>query len=249
MLREVGIDQHLNASLLLDIQFRDEANRSVRLQEYFHERPVIVALVYYRCPMLCTQVLNGILKASQAMPLEMGSDYDVIAISIDPKETSELAAEKKRHYSRSYRRPGGEKGWHFLTGDQASIERVAQVIGYRYRYDQATGQYAHSSGIVIVTPEGRLSRYFFGIDYPPNDLRLALVESSSGKIGSLADQVLLLCYHYDPLTGRYGLAISRALTASSLLTVAALSVYLYVTFRREMRRPKLFRDQPREASA
>lgn len=248
MLKDVGIDQHLNAMLPLDAPFRDEANRSVVLRDYFHERPIVLALVYYRCPMLCTQVLNGTLKTSQAVSLEIGTDYDVVAISIDPKETSELAAEKKRHYSRSYRRSGGERGWHFLTGDEDAIERVASTVGYRYRYDEATGQYAHASGIVVVTPDGRLSRYFFGIDYPPTDLRLALVESSSGHVGSLADQVLLLCYHYDPLTGKYGLAISRALTISSLLTLGAMAAYLHYMFRRELRRPKLFREELREVS-
>lgn len=248
MLREVGIDQHLNASLPLDATFRDEANRTVRLGDFVHDRPVVLALVYYRCPMLCTQVLNGILKTSHALSLKIGTDYDVVAISIDPKETAELAADKQRHYSRSYRRPGGEKGWHFLTGDQASIEQVATTVGYRYRLDEATGQYAHASGIVVVTPDGRLSRYFYGIDYPPTDLRLALVESSAGNVGTLADQVLLLCYHYDPLTGKYGLAISRALMVSGLLTVAALSAYLILMFRRELRRPKRFRDELIEAS-
>lgn len=247
MLSDVGIDQHLDASLPLDAVFRDEHHQEVRLHDVIHEKPVVLALVYYRCPMLCTQVLNGVLKTSQAMPLQVGSDYDVIAISIDPKETSDLAAEKQRHYSRAYRRSGSEKGWHFLTGDQASIEQVAQAVGYRYRYDETTGQYAHSSAIVVVTPTGKLSRYFFGIDYPPNDLRLALVESSSGKIGTLADQVLLLCYHYDPLTGKYGLVISRALTISGLVTVAAVATYLTVMFRREWRTPRLSREDVREA--
>ena len=247
MLSDVGIDQHLDAALPLDAAFRDTQNQEVRLRDVIHDKPVVLALVYYRCPMLCTQVLNGVLKTSQAMPLGVGTDYDVVAISIDPKESSDLAAEKQRHYSRAYRRPGAERGWHFLTGDQASIEQVAQAVGYRYRYDETTGQYAHSSGIVVVTPKGRLSRYFYGIDYPPNDLRLALVESSSGKIGTLADQVLLLCYHYDPLTGKYGLVISRALTLSGLLTVAAVATYLVVMFRREWRKPRLIREELREA--
>lgn len=247
MLSDVGIDQHLNASLPLDAVFRDEHNQEVHLRDVIHGKPVVLALVYYRCPMLCTQVLNGLLKTSQAMPLQVGTEYDVVAISIDPKESSDLAAEKQRHYSRAYRRPGSERGWHFLTGEQTAIEEVAQAVGYRYRYDETTGQYAHSSGIVVVTPTGRLSRYFFGIDYPPNDLRLALVESSSGKIGTLADQVLLLCYHYDPLTGKYGLVISRALTISGLLTVAAVATYLFVMFRREWQKPRLIRDEVREA--
>jgi protein SCO1/2 len=243
MLRDVGVDQHLNARLPLEAEFRDEENRLVRLEDFFHERPVILALVYYRCPLLCTQVLNGVLKTGHGMNLEPGQDYDVVAISIDPNETSTIAAEKKRSYGQATRRSRGKQGWHFLMGDQKSISELSETVGFRYRYDPGTGQFAHSSAVMVVTPDGRLSRYFFGIEYPPTDMRLALVESSSGKIGSLADYVLLLCYHYDPLTGKYGLAISRALTISGVATVIALSAFLVVMFREEMRRPKLFRQR------
>ena len=177
----------------------------------------------------------------------MSFAFDVIAVSFDPLEKSDLAADKKRQYVRSYRREGGEKGWHFLTGDQASIDQLTRAVGFRYRFDEASQQYAHASGIVVVTPEGRLSRYFYGIDYSPTDLRLAIIESSQGRIGTLADRVLLLCYHYDPLTGKYGLAISRALWVGGLLTVMGLSIFLVTMYQRERTRPKLFRDSLREA--
>jgi len=244
LLSDVGIDQHLDAPLPLDAVFRDETGRDVRLGEYFTNKPVVLALVYYRCPMLCTQVLNGFLKSSQAVPLEIGRDYEVVTISFDPREGPDLAAEKKRHYVRSYRREGADRGWHFLTGDQPAIDRVAKTIGFRYRFDAKSSQFAHASGIAIATPDGRLARYFYGIEYSPHDLRLGLVESSAGRIGSHVDQVLLLCYHYDPLTGKYGLAISGALRAAGVITVLGLAGFLVIMYRRERRRPRLMRDGP-----
>lgn len=247
MLQDVGIDQHLNAALPLNATFRDEDNRTVRLGDYFGKRPVVLALVYYRCPMLCTQVLNGVLKVSHALPQDIGTDFDVVAVSFDPIEKPELAADKKRHYVRSYRREGAAKGWHFLTGDQKSIDELTKAVGFRYRFDEASQQYAHASGIVVVTPDGHLSRYFYGIDYSPKDLRLAIIESSQGRIGTLADRVLLLCYHYDPLTGKYGLAISRALWVGGAFTVMGLVIFLATMIRRERQRPKLFRETLREA--
>lgn len=242
MIRDVGIEQHLDAPLPLESMFRDEAGHDVRLGAYFGRKPVVLALVYYRCPMLCTQVLNGFLKSSQALPLEIGRDYDVVTVSIDPHETPEQAADKKRPYVRAYRRPGAEQGWHFLTGNEESITRLAEAVGFRYRYDPPSGQYAHASGIVVATPAGRTARYLYGIEYSPHDLRLALVDSSSGKIGTPVDQVLLLCYHYDPLTGKYGLAIAGALQGAALLTVLVLAGYLGMMLRRERNRPKLVRD-------
>ena len=192
MLRDVGIEQHLNAQLPLDAVFRDEQGHEVKLGDYFKDRPVVVMLVYYRCPMLCTQVLNGFLKSSQAIPLQIGRDYQVVTVSFDPRETPELAAEKKNSYVRAYRRDGAADGWHFLTGDRQSIDRLTKVVGFRYHFDPKSDQFAHASGIALATPDGRLSRYFYGIEYEPDDLRLGLVESSSGRIGSLVDQVLLL---------------------------------------------------------
>lgn len=248
LLRDVGIEQHLDAPLPLDAEFRDETGRAVRLGEYFSEKPVVLALVYYRCPMLCTQVLNGFLKSSQAVPLEIGRDYEVVTVSFDPRETPKLAAEKKKHYARAYRRDGAALGWHFLTGDREAIDRLAETVGFRYHYDVSSNQFAHASGIAIATPDGRLARYFYGIEYSPHDLRLGLVESSAGRIGSPVDQVLLLCYHYDPLTGQYGLAISGVLRAAGALTVLALGVYLVAMYRRERRRPKLVRSSATEAT-
>jgi protein SCO1/2 len=241
LLRGVGIEQHLDEQLPLDSAFVDETGREVRLGDYFSDKPVVLALVYYKCPMLCTQVLNGFLKSSQGVPLRIGRDFQVVTVSFDPREGPALAAEKKRQYVRAYRRDGAAQGWHFLAGSQESIERLTRSIGFRYHYDPKSGQFAHASGIVIATPDGRLARYFYGIEYSPHDLRLGLVESSAGRIGSPVDQVLLLCYHYDPLTGQYGLAIAGALRLAGMLTVLGMGCFLVVMYRRERRRPKLVR--------
>jgi protein SCO1/2 len=251
MLRDVGIEQHLDAQLPLDALFRDESGRAVHLGDYFSDKPVVLAVVYYRCPMLCTQVLNGFLKSSQAIPLEIGRDFEVVTVSFDSRETPELAAEKKAHYLRAYRRDGAERGWHFLTGEQGAIDRLTEAVGFRYRFDPRSDQFAHASGIVIATPEGRLARYFYGIEYSPHDLRLGLVDSSAGRIGSAVDQVLLLCYHYDPLTSKYGLAIAGTLRVAGTLTVLVLAGFLLAMYRRERRRPKLFRtpDAPQGCRA
>ncbi len=214
----------------------DEAGNVVPLQKYFGKQPVVVIFAYYRCPQLCTQVLNGFLRASQAIPQVIGRDYQVVTISIDPTETPEVAAEKKNNYVKAYRRPGAEEGWHFLTGDATAIERLTTVAGFRYRYDPTSTQYAHASGIMIATPDGKLARYYYGIEYPPPDLRLGLVESSEEKIGSAVDQILLLCFHYDPLTGRYGLMISRLLKITGSLTALALGTFIIHMIRHERRR-------------
>jgi protein SCO1/2 len=241
LLRDVGIEQHLDTRLPLDAVFRDETGQQVRLGKYFTDKPVVLVLVQYRCPMLCTQVLNGFLKCSQAVPLQIGRDYQVVTVSFDSREGSELAASKKKHYARAYRREGAAEGWHFLSGDQQSIDQLTQAVGFRYHYDAKSDQFAHASGIVIATPDGRLARYLYGIEYSPGDLRLGLVESSAGRVGSTVDQVLLLCYHYDPLTGKYGLAISGALRLAGSLTILALGSFLFAMFRRERLRPKLVR--------
>lgn len=239
MLDGVGIDQRLGAQVPLDLEFRDETGKTIRLADLMRGRPVVLSLVYYRCPMLCGEVLNGLLKSSQAVPFVIGNEYDMFTVSFDPQETSALAAEKKSVFVKRYRRPGAEQGWHFLVGDAPSIESLATSVGFRYRYDDSSNQFAHGAGIVVLTPEGKVSRYFYGIEYPPNDLRLALVESAAGKIGSPVDQFLLLCFHYDPATGRYGLAIARLLTWSGGATLLALGTFLVVMFRRERRMPRL----------
>jgi len=239
LLADVGIEQHLDAPLPLDAELRDETGKTVKLGDFFGRQPVVLTLVYYKCPMLCTQVLNGFLKSSQAVPLEIGRDYQVVTISFDPRETHELAAEKKDRYTRAYRRAGAAAGWHFLTGDKASIDRITEAVGFRYHYDAKSDQFAHASGLVLATPEGKLARYFYGIEYSPHDLRLGLVESSAGGMGSPVEQVLLLCYHYDPLTGRYGLAIAGVLKLAGSLTVLVLGVFLARMYRHERRRTKL----------
>jgi protein SCO1 len=235
----VGLDQKLDQPLPLDLMFRDEHGREVKLGDYFGDKPVVLSLVQFRCRMLCTQVLNGLLVSSQAVPFTIGQDYTVLSVSIDPREGAELAAEKKKQYVGRYRREGAEGGWHFLTGDQQAIDRLAEAVGYRYHYDPRSDQYAHPSGIVIATPAGRTSRYFYGIDYQPQALRLGLVESSENRIGSPVDQFLLLCFHYDPTTGKYGLIISNVLRLAGLVTVLVLGGFLVVSFRQELRRSAL----------
>lgn len=238
VVQQVGIDQRLNQQLPLDLAFRDERGKAVTLRDYFHGKPVILTLVYYRCPMLCTQVLNGVLESSQAVSLTIGKDYDILSISIDPQETPAMAAKKKKRYVDSYYRPGAQTGWHFLTGRRSSIERLAKAVGFRYVHDATTNQYAHASGIFVLTPAGRISRYFYGIDYPPQDLRLGLVEASENRIGTVADQFLLLCYHYDPATGKYGFIIGNAIRAAGLATMLTLGCFLWLMMRHERRRTR-----------
>ena len=234
---EVGIDQKLDAQVPPELVFRDESGNPVHLSQYFNTgRPIILTLVYFKCPMLCTMVLNDTLHAMNIMPLSAGKQFDVLTVSFNPDEKSDLAAAKKQEYLRHYPRPGADQGWHFLTGDPASIAQLTKAVGFRYKFDQTSQQYVHASGIVILTPHGRISRYFFGIDYQPNDLRLALLEASHGSIGSLTDQVLLYCYHFDPATGKYGVAISRLLKLFGGITIVALGSLLTILMRMDRRR-------------
>ncbi len=237
LLRDVGIDQKLNEQVPLDLQFRDETGRPVALREYFNGKPVILTLAYYECPMLCTQVLNGVLRSIQGIPLDASKQFRVVTVSINPREKPPLAASKKRVYIGLYGRPNAADGWHFLTGEEPAIKKLAQAVGFRYAYDPKTGQYAHASAIMVLTPDGRLSRYFYGIQYPSRDLRLGLVEASAGKIGTPVDQLLLFCYHYDPATGKYGVAILNVVRAAAVFTVVLLAVFLIALFRREPRMP------------
>lgn len=233
LLRDVGVDQKLNEQVPLDLPFLDETGKSVRLRDYFGERPVVLALVYYECPMLCTQVLNGLVRSLQNLNLDVGRQFTVLSVSINPRETPELALAKQKMYTGIYGRSGGSAGWHFLTGQQPAIEQLAKSVGFRYAYDPVSGQYAHATAIMVLTPEGKISRYFYGIEYPSRDLRLGLVEASAGKVGSPVDQVLLFCYHYDPTTGKYGLVISNIVRAAGLATALALGIFMVVMFRRE----------------
>ena len=234
-LRGVEIRQRLNERVPLDLPFRDEAGRAVRLGDFFGKRPVVLALVYYECPMLCTQVLNGLASALGAISFDAGREFDVVTVSFDPRETPRLAADKKRTYLARYRRPGAAEGWHFLTGDAPAIAALTEAVGFRYRFDPATGQFAHGSAVFVLTPGGTLSRYLYGIEYPPRDLRLAIVESAAGRIGTPVDQVLLYCFHYDPTTGRYGAVAMNIIRLGGIVTVAALSLFLIASWRRERR--------------
>jgi protein SCO1/2 len=237
VVREVGIDQRIGDRLPLGTRFRDASGRDVALGDFFAERPVLVVPAYYECPMLCTLVLNGVLRALRALAFDPGRDFDVVVFSFDPDETSELAAAKRATSLAEYRRPGTEAGWHFLTGDAAAIGRLTDAIGYRYVYDEGSGEYAHPSGVVVATPDGRVSHYFFGIEFSPRDLRLAFVEASARRLGSVVDQVLLLCFRYDPALGAYSAAAMRALRIAGVLTLAALGTFVWWSARR--RRPPL----------
>lgn len=228
----IAIEQHLNGSVPLDAAFLDETGRAVRLGDYFSSRPVLLALVYYNCPMLCNQVLNGLVTSLRVVSLEAGRDFDVVVVSFDEREKPADAAAKKKAYAGRLGPPGSEGGWHFLTGERASIASLAESVGFRYRYDRERDQFAHASALFVLTPQGRLSRYFFGIEYAPRDLRLALVESSAGRIGSPVDQVLLYCFHYDPSTGRYGAVVVNIVRLAGLATVLAIAGSMLLMSRR-----------------
>ena len=235
VLADVRFDQRLDEQLPLDTPFIDDAGRPVTLGSYFGRRPVILAFVYYECPMLCTQVLNGLTTSLTVLTETVGREFDVVAISFDPRETPALADGKKKAHLDRYRRPESANGWHFLTGDAAAIKTVADAAGFHYTWDEATQQFAHPSGIIVATPEGKLSRYFFGIEYAPRDVKFALIESSAGKIGNAIDQLLLYCYHYDPATGQYGFVAMGALQIAAAVTVLALLGFVIVSIRREQR--------------
>ena len=231
-LKKVGIDQRLNEQVPLDAVFKDEQGREVRLIEFFKGKPVVLSLVYYSCPMLCNQVLNGMLAAFRQTSLNLGEQFEVVTISFDSKETPELAAKKKETYIKGYNRPGGESGWHFLTGDETNIKRVTEAVGFHFTWDEQTKQFAHASGIMVATPEGRLARYFYGIDYNPRDLRLGLVEASQNKIGTPVDSLMLYCYHYDPATGKYGVVIMNVIRLAGIVTVFLIVGMLLVLKKR-----------------
>ena len=233
LLSQVGIDQKLNQQIPLDLSFRDEQGKTVKLAEYFGEKPVILSLVYYQCPMLCTQVLNAVERGLTNVSLDMGKQFQVVTVSIDPRETPEMARTKKNMYVGLYGRAGAGEGWHFLTGEEAAIQQLAKAVGFRYAYDPQSGQFAHASGIMLLTPEGKISRYFYGVQYPSRDLRLGLVEASEGRIGTPVDQVLLYCFHYDPATGKYGMVIQNVIRGAGVLTVLIIGMMVFVLSRRE----------------
>ncbi len=233
LLKQVGIDQRLNQQVPLDLVFTDETGRDVPLGEFFGKRPVILALVYYECPMLCTQVLNGVVSALGVLTFDAGREYDVIAVSINPKETPALAAQKKQAYLDRYKRPHTAAGWHFLTGKEENIRQLAAAVGFRYAFDEEIQQYAHGAGVEILTPRGVVSKYFYGIEYSPRDLKFGLIEASEDRIGSAIENVLLLCYHYDPATGQYGASAIAAVRIGAVATVLAFLTFLFVSLRKE----------------
>ena len=223
LLRDVGIDQKLNSQVPLDLVFRDETGSEVRLGQYFGQKPVVLVLAYYNCPMLCTIVLNGVLHSVKELKYNIGREFEVVTVSFDPTEKPSLAAAKKAIYVGLYGRPNASAGWHFLTGDEPSIRQLTQAVGFRYNYDAQTKQYFHATGIMVLTPDGHLARYFYGIQYPSGNLRLGLVEASQGRIGSPVDQVLLYCSQYDPATGKYSVIVSHILKIAALATVLSLA--------------------------
>jgi protein SCO1/2 len=234
ILRDVGIDQNLNGQVPLDLSFADEEGRAAALSEVMGEgKPVVLALVYYQCPMLCTQVLNGLTTALRALTLEPGKDFTILTVSFDPSETTALAAAKKAMYLDQYGKPGAADGWRFLTGSAPSIAALTSAVGFRYAYDAQAQQFAHASGLVVLTPEGRIARYFFGVEYSPRDLRLALVEASENRIGTPVDKLLLYCYRYDPATGKYGAVVMNMVRVGGLVTVVTLAGFLLVMLRHE----------------
>lgn len=242
-LREVGYDQRIGEQVPLDLAFRDEAGRNVRLGDYFKKKPVILVLAYYHCPMLCDMVLQGVVTTLKPLTFNAGKEFDVVVASIDPDETPEMAAEQERDIVARYGRAGGAEGFHFLTGPQASIDALTRAVGFRYVYEKERDEYAHPAGIVIMTPGGRVSRYLFGIDFPPRDVRLGLIESTQDKLGSAVDSLLLYCYHYNPAIGRYSTAVFNILRVAAGATLIGLITLVVMLRRRESR------QQPRPVGA
>jgi len=241
-LDNVGIDQKLDEQLPLDLVFKDENGANVKLGDFFGKKPVVLSLVYYQCPMLCNQVLNGMVTAFKVMNFKPGQEFEVVTVSFDPRETPALAAAKKNtyvNYLPEDRRSGAASGWHFLTGDEASIKRITEAVGFRYHWDEATNQFVHASAIYVTTPQGKLARYFYGIEYAPRDVRLGLIEAADNKIGSPVDQLLLYCYHYDPATGKYGAAVMKMMRVGGIATLVAMAAMFLLFRRREQARVNL----------
>ena len=230
-LENVGIEQHLDAQVPPDVTFRDSTGNTVKLGDYFGRKPLILNLVYYNCTMLCGEALAGLASAMRLIKFDVGNEFDVVTVSFDPRETPAMAAAKKIDYVKRYGRPNAASGWHFLTGQPESINRLTKAVGFQYQYDEKTNQYAHATAIMVLTPQGRISRYFYGVDFPPKDLRMGLVEASQGKIGNAVDAVLLYCYHYNPETGKYGAMVANILRLAAAVTVLLLGGLLFILWR------------------
>jgi len=254
-LENVGIDQHLDSQIPPNLTFTDDTGRSVRLGEYFGSKPLILNLVYYNCTMLCGEELAGLTSAMKLVKFDLGKEFEVVTVSFDPRETPAIAAAKKKGFIERYGRPGAAEGWHFLTGSADSINALTKAVGFNYRYDPKTNQYAHATAIMILTPQGHISRYLYGVDFPPKDLRLGLVEASQQKIGNPVDQVLLFCYHYDPATGKYGAIVGNILRLGGAITIVLLGGLLLVLFRldkaasRRMARTQAEAGRPQQGEA
>lgn len=238
IMKKVGIEQRLNEQVPFDTEFKDEKGKTVKIGEYFGKRPVILALVYYECPMLCNEVLNGLTGSLKGLTFSAGKEFDVLAISFDARENDkpDLAERKKQGYLERYERVGSENGWHFLTGTQDSIDKVAEAVGFRYEFDKESNQFAHNGGIMVITPEGKISRYFYGIDYAPKDVKFAIMDSSQEKIGNPAEQLLLYCYHYDPSKGKYGLQILSVLRLISIAMLIGMGAMFFVYWRKNKKK-------------
>ena len=232
-LRDVAFDQKLDQQIPLDLKFRDETGAAVGINRYFGRKPVILNFVYYKCRDLCPLLLDGMVRTMRALAFEIGNQFDVLTVSFDPRDDTPSAAAKKQDFVQRYARSGAKSGWHFLTGDEANIERLSRAVGFRHHYDPQTGEFAHATGIVLLTPDGRTARYFYGIEFSPRDLRLGLIEAAAGKIGSPIDQLLLFCYHYDPITGKYGLLVTNVIKLAGGVTVLALGGFIFAMLRRE----------------
>lgn len=234
-LKEIGFDQKLGAQLPLHLTFTDETGKTVRLDEYFGQKPVVMLITYYNCTMLCPLLLDGLVRTLRPLSFDIGKQFTVLTVSINPRETSSIAASRKELYVQRYGRSGAEHGWHFLTGTADAIAALTQAVGFRYVYDKKKDEYAHASGIVILTPEGKAARYLYGVEFSPRDMRLALIEAANNTIGNPVDQILLYCYHYDPLTGKYGVIIMNILRLAGSATALALGSFMVVMFRRDRR--------------
>lgn len=232
-LKEVGFDQHLGEKLPLDAVFTDETGREVKLGDYFGDKPVVLAFVYYDCPMLCPLVMNGIAKTLGVLKFDAGEEFDVVAVSIDPRETSEMAREMKQSTVKRYGREHTAAGWHFLTGTAESVKRVTEAAGFRFAYVEENDEFAHASGMIVATPDGTLAQYFYGLDFAPKHVRLALVEASAGEIGSVVDQILLYCFRYDPKLGKYTAVVTRILRLAAVVFLAVLGLFIWIMLRRD----------------
>jgi protein SCO1/2 len=234
LLNQVGIEPQMGKPIPLDLRFKDESGKSVMLRDYFNNgRPVLIAPVYFSCTMLCNQALNGMMSSLNVLKFSAGSEFDVLAVSFDPRETPDLAMEKRQMYMDRYKRAGAEKGIHFLIGDDANIKPLMKSIGFKYAWDERSSQYAHASALILVTPEGKVAQYYYGIEYSPKDMRLGIIEASQEKIGNLMDQVILYCFHYDPSTGKYGATTMSAMRISGVITVMMICGFIFISLRRE----------------